>query len=291
MKSSQTKGFDVTEVASQTWYNKPLKLVNGREQRGSVLPTDFLSLTCNDCTPDRCKEGTCDNNQCICDEGFAGPSCEDKLPICAWYGLDLRSRKELANTPGASFFFQNEFQPLDQNYLFFDRYIYVPYDLSTEGLYGTGLDTLVQNFVIFSGRRWIVFAAPLEKASDLTVGGLLKILSVSNFTTTGDRAEILLELARLDNYDPVYFSSPVDYGTPSWGMDLTLVTWVGVDGESSAEVSTLETYKPNDNDPIPAHFLCSDCMNDIDVCRGRGKCDWDHTGYCQCLPFYRYVHV
>ena len=97
---------------------------------------------------------------------------------------------------------------------------------------------------------------------------------------------------------PLYFSSPIDYGTPSQGVDFRSLTWFvakedASDYEDEAEGtinfilgyrSSIFGYMPDEEYPITAKFMCSECSDDSD-CQNQGICNED--GQCQCQILYK----
>lgn len=274
VRSSETDTFDVATVADQTWY---------AHMQAGDLPMDWLALTCADCNPGRCwpEHGKCVDNVCQCNEGQLGLNCEMAAPECGYYGLDYRTKGNLPDLRGGSAFLSNEFWMME-GIRIFERNFFVHFDKPV--------------FIIFAGRRWIMFGT----LGDIETDNQLRI----SFT----QPEILDELRNMTSLDslraiqsfshltPLYFSSPMDYGTSSNGVDFTSLTWfVAKEDKASTTRSNPEAilgysssvfgYMPDQEYPITAKFLCTQCFKDED-CHNDGKCNHIDDGSCQCPMFF-----
>ncbi|CAB9497926.1 expressed unknown protein [Seminavis robusta] len=231
-----------------------------------------------DAPPDR---GTCnDKHDCVCFDEFIGDNCESSTPTCGWYGIDFRTRGTLANIPGGSFFFDNEFSGINSTRIC-GRFLYLPYNFD-----GDDRDTRLRTFMFFTGRRWVIMGAPYEA----------ELPYLSEFYDFIDTSRVLelppIEGLRLlaDNriFRPLYFSSPVDLGTPSYGFEPSTVTWVLARKHKKAHQSPFFGYWPDDATKLDVQLQCSECSNKTEdgkaTCQNDGSCD-EH-GYCKCLPFY-----
>lgn len=284
-KSSETEAFDIAAVSDLTWF--------ANTEAGEV-PVDWLYLTCDECIVSRCNQahGSCQDDRCVCNPGRMGQYCEAEEPECSFMGLDLRTKSAVANIPGGYFFYQHEFQDLDvllsallpnATLRFFGRKIYIPFSF---GLSVT--DESIANWIAFTGRRWVIFGAEAADVGTLNATHFAEFLNDTYFLTA---TEGLDYLAETEGYRPLYFSSPVDFGTTSYGYDPTKVTWVFAEPLEENSLSELAPdsifgFGPKEDDPVPAQFLCSDCNQHLNCANG-GECNTE-WGYCMCLPFHRY---
>ncbi|CAB9503424.1 expressed unknown protein [Seminavis robusta] len=276
IKSSETESFDVTTIADQTWFHNTT---------GGFVPVDWFSLTCHECNENRCHtdRGTCnENHACMCHEGFFGVSCETETPKCPFYAVDFRTRGTLANVPGGSFFFDNQFLSADVK--FNHRFLYIPFDINA---YAFSAALKVQYFMIFTGRRWMIMGAPYE-SSALTYDEFFDYLNTTKFWNASSAAEALQVLAKSRLYSPRYYSSPVDYGTPTWAYDPTAVTWVFAKPQENHDDSLFFDATPDDDDTLSARFLCSACSfqyengtvtEGLATCQNKGRCRDGFEGF------------
>ena len=280
IKSEETVSFDIADMASQAWY------ANTEE---GVKPMDFLAMKCTDCTEGEVTdEYTCKDNYRICNESHIGFECESVPADCRYYGLDLRTKGGLLNFPNANFFVNFEFQVLG-NITVFDREIYVPFQYN-----GADDEEKMKAFILFTGRRWAIMGPRETEDPDTTVADFKDFLySKQNFTTFRNNLMMdeIIRMFRDDkpnadlksrhyivnnsfrSYQPLYFSTPVDYGTPSYSFDPADVQWAvaePIDEELRGPNSLFE-MRPNDDDVITARYLCSDCRDKPDLCRNDGE--------------------
>jgi len=278
LKSSETKTFDVSTISMSTWF---------ANTDSGDLPVDFISLTCADCIVSRCNpdHGACEDNKCNCKEDRIGEFCQAEDLTCQYLALDLRTKSAVANIPGGSFFYDNQFRDIGSSDIMdsprvLDRKIYVPYKFA------------IYNWMAFTGRRWAIFGP--QTVSPSAELNLTDVFSFLNFTRNHKFPEAMGLLSEEQTYRPIFFSSPVDFGTTSYGFDPTSVTWVFAQPiqNNSLAPDNIFGFGPNDDNPVPAKFLCSDC-NQGASCGSDGQCD--DFGSCMCLPFYdgsqcEYVH-
>ena len=277
IKSSSTITFDVTDVATQTWYAITVN--------GDSVPMDWLAMTCNVCNTDVCnpEHGTCIGNVCECKPFRMGINCESPFPDCQYFSLDLTTKGTTANVPGASFFLDNGFQALgahteEHPITSYDRSIYAPFDFLTE--LNDDVEQKMDALMGFLGRRWVIFGLSEERAGEAgdvaTVGEFRDFLG--NITLP-EKIDGLQILASWNNLVPLFFSAPVDYGTPSYGYDPSSVNWVFAKKDDS---EPFLGYSPNDDAALSARLLCSDCRSSTQCLNG-GSC-LEEFGYCQCTP-------
>jgi hypothetical protein len=277
IKSSETKSFDVLSVANLPWFQNTAE---------GFVPVDWLTLRNHECNEDTCPHdrGSCDDgNNCVCREEYIGENCQLDAPNCRWYGLDLRTKSSLVNIPGGAFFLENEFIELSESRLY-GRKIYVPTN--------HGVDLSVEHFVFFNGRRWMIMSS-LMKNSTLTVQDFEEALNRTDTSSLDiNKLRLLTNYENQSLYKPTFFSSPVDLGTPSWTFDISSVTWVfaveDIGKSKHSHFSGRGWYRPDDDSPLSAKFICSECSNKTHD--GKGNCQKDgvcgQDGYCSCLPFF-----
>ncbi|CAB9500558.1 neurogenic locus notch homolog protein [Seminavis robusta] len=288
--SSQTDSFDVTTVADQTWFHNTT---------AGFAPVDWFALSCHECE-NRCHQdrGKCENQVCICKEGFFGMSCEIETPECPHYAIDFRTRGTLGNIPGGSFFFDKLFASPDfapannmSRLEFNGRFVYLPYNPNWLRL---SEDYKVQNFMLFTGRRWMILGTQLESDA-LAWIDFLNFMNATILSDNPSPAGKLQLLAKSPDYHPIFYSSPVDLSTPTWAYDPSTVTWVFVKPQKNPEESLFFGTKPDDDDRLSAQFLCSACAyqnrtEGLGTCGNGGRCTItlpeSGLGFCECSPFY-----
>ena len=274
IKSAETDSFDVTTLSDSKWYT---------DTPSGLHTVDWIAVACNHCNTQACNpsHGKCVNDICVCEEGRLGINCEHAGLSCGFFGLDLRTKVGVSNIPGASFFFDNEFAAT--NYILAQRNIFMA--VNFRELDASNLNyTATPAIMIFSGRRWIIFGTKEASTDELTV------LEFDNFYDENDLAskstpDALALLGNVsEDLSPIFFSSPVDFGTPSFGYDPRSVTWVFAAKDETPDA--VLGYKPVDDDPVPAKLLCTDCTEGEGEgsCKNEGLCDGI---FCSCPPFYK----
>lgn len=284
VKSSETDTYDVTTVADQPWY---------AHMQAGEIPMDWIAITCADCSTDRCwpEHGTCVDNVCECNDHHMGLNCEIHAPHCEFYALDYRTKAGLEDFRGGSFFLESEytnnlnFTAADERWediTIFDRPLY----------FHTGSKSIL----VFSGRRWIMLG-PEENIEEMENDPCFCIFNEFNITKDMTSLKALKTLQNETDFIPLYFSSPMDYGTPSQGVDFRSLTWfVAMKDEPEEDEDTPEVilgykssifgYVPDAEYPITAKFLCSECHADKG-CHNQGLCYVrDGVGSCDCQALY-----
>jgi len=224
------------------------------------IPMDWIAVTCNDCNEELCSPdvGQCVDNRCVCDDGFMGLNCEFEIPACKFIGLDYRSKESLPALPFASLFVENEYVKLEDanGDRFYDRPIYVSYN--NEGK----LDVLI----VFSGRRWIILGIPQQEVSNVPITDFLDYLSAND--PVNRPLDTMLNITRsITEFQPLFFSTPVDYGTESYQVDPINVRWVLAQPDDSLP---LLGYRGDDSFDVSAKFICSHCNETSNPCLNDG---------------------
>ncbi|CAB9505496.1 EGF_like [Seminavis robusta] len=282
-KSSNTDTFDVAEV--DNWVVKTTTT-------GDV-PVDWLKLVCNDCNPELCNEayGDCkvDNspgsrlNKCECkSKDRQGLNCELSAS-CLYFSLDARTTDTLAAQPGGYFLAETEFVDLrvvpgfdDGITMMHHRYIYAPLDDFEDG--SPVVADNITTFMLFSGRRWVIYTLPEGSSEKLAKDEFM------TFLRDNDPANRPVEMLKnisitYPHFIPLFFSSPVNYGGEEYIRE-SGNGWVITQPVSNYTVLPREA---DDNQPLPATYLCSDCSTDPDLCQNNGICD---SGVCHCSYFF-----
>ena len=265
-RSEETDTFDIIEAASGDWF------IN--TQATGVIDADWLKIVCNDCD----EEETCnpDNGKCSekgdkceCKEGRFGLNCQF-FEECNYFGLDQRTRDGLPTIPGTVSFQERDYVSISgwgSNFTgpyFYDRPIYAPTN-------GSAPADNVDSFIIFTGRRWIIYAIPDENLATVVAENRIP----SNWSTyEGDDGfikyfedrshlvgvEAMKNLtAELINYFPIFASSPLDYGENSFGFEPSAVSWVLASEHDDESGKEIISRVPDENNPVSARFLCSVC--------------------------------
>lgn len=281
IQSAQTTNFDVIGVASGGWF---------AQSKTGVLPADWLALFCNDCNEDLC-QGTCVNNICECNGKGLGVNCEYDRPICNYYSLDYRTKGNLANIPGAKLFLDTEFASLTD-------FAFIPksdpvYEIHNRLWYITNPEReqsgskYVESFIVFTGRRWVIFKIKKDGTTPYTLLEFYRkvhaiYVADDRNVTEIEKIKAVFTSEDFAKYNPLFFSTPVDWGTDSFGVEPSQVKWVlATQGDNS---SALDEYQADDESPVDAKFMCSDCDNGQTPCFNDGLCN--EKGECQCTPFF-----
>lgn len=249
-RSSETKTYDVTEVASLPWFTK------------SNMVIDWLFLSCHDCGEniDTCpiEFGQCmdNNNRCYCNPGRVGLNCEYDSSICdniiqSGNGVSRNytspPNMEVANK---QVFFTNDFQSL----------------------------------ILYSGRRWIMYGlSPESSTIDVPKMEMLMTYFAANGTKLEN--EPVLDQLQIWGYQPYYFSSPMDYQTPTDSSEPIGVHWFQAKQDVSVNVGNNSdvggVWRVDQESPVNFRFLCSKC-SDKYPCQNNGVCSQDdHKCVCK----------
>lgn len=312
-KSSTTRTFDVTDLASSTWYAWDFK-----GQR--AMPVN-LYLRCDDCDDAprgncHANNGQCVNNECVCSENRMGHLCDNVLPACGKMRVDTRTnelpfeqgiwftdRYELLYIPGTDQVFQAQKRPV---------YVAYYYDTDTNGnsneTAAVGVD-----FMFFNGRRWVIIGRDArdaakqlnpaqrirrtESAEDddseemeallavlgSEVGFSLKVLSKVL------PLEAILDEAMGQNYTndalplyrPFFFSEVVNPLGENDKLDPVGLGWFAAQRPST---NFFSQWRPDESRPLMSTFLCSECNDRTNPCMNSGVCKSDST--CECNAFF-----
>ncbi|CAB9497553.1 expressed unknown protein [Seminavis robusta] len=264
--SSTTTSFDVIEVAGSTWFALTKEL--------GPVPMDWLYLSCSDCTEHICTpgHGQCEDNVCICNEGYLGLNCEFlEADVCPAMALDRRSDVHLSTVPNTlPFTRQNYTRVLEegQSNQYYGRPLYVSTD-------SAGFVDLI---VVFAGYRWIMYGLPQEVSAE-TAG-----TNLSHVATIFDRADRTRQVVNVtsdyQHFTPFLFSSPVQFGTESHEVDPINVQWFAAQlDESNTNVGA----KADTNRPWGGSFICKVCSDNRYPCENGGICYGSGTdSYCNC---------
>lgn len=283
-KSPETDTYDVIQVANLDW-------VVSTRTSGDVMATWF-KVKCNDCSEDTCNSeyGYCneEGTECLCKEGRFGVNCEHK-EHCMWFALDQTTRGGMASIPGTAPLLTQEYVSASfrSNLSFYDRPIYLPSKHDT-----AMAEVDVDSFIVFTGRRWIIYAIPDERRANLVNAyGKPTNWTNSNFykdferyTSKESHFEALEYLqSELINYFPVFFSTPMDYGEDSDAGDPRNVNWMSAKDVVSADA--VVPRRPDEKKHLTASLLCSDCgPQSLTGCQNGGYCA--SNGECICRAFY-----
>jgi hypothetical protein len=267
-KSEDTLSLDIIDVAGGSWLAKT--------DMGDV-PVDWLKVICNDCNEELCKpeNGTCvrdDNrgstlNKCVCRENLGqnesrpvGLNC-DLMAACDLLAPDLRTTDLLPAIPGASFLKYTEFARLrfyfdqveDENStMMHHRPIYAALGEGENETYPFSFSS----FMMFTGRRWTIFAAPAESRQFIDVEefvGFLRDNDVAN-----KPVQTLKNISQsYSSFEPIFFTMPVNYGGESYHRE-TGIPWVQTEKLDNYKVIS---HRADDSQQLPVRYLCSDCVS------------------------------
>lgn len=286
IQSSRTETFDVLEISGEGWSHRS-------NATGEVSPIDWLSLSCIECKEEGEKEekdkhnyqgchpdhGKCKDQTCECFPGRMGANCEYAEPTCRHVFLGFDSQRPLASEPG-SFVFFNQYAPLNhtanQSLLQINhRPVYVSTNHTSDHNFA---------FIIFSGRRWIMFGKPHEEHASLDPDGKDGLRSQLQKLAAGNQSAgnltSFFKLPQMEHIQPLFFSTPVNHGTESDSEEPTNVGWVVAQHDEKLDVLK---YHANDQKPASARLKCIECDDHNNPCLNSGEC---HNGECVCLPSY-----
>lgn len=290
-RSAETETFDVIEAADLDWF------VDTADT--GVIDVDWLKIICNDCnTEETCleKNGVCKDGKCECHEARFGINCQFEEK-CTNFALDQRTRDGLATIPGTNSFLEKEYVSLrwddipEATPMFYDRPIYVPVSETNVSLQADNIDS----FIIFTGRRWALYAIPDEDLalvvaetgipanwSNKEFNNYFYELNVSS-PTHFDALQNLT--GYLNNYFPIFFSSPLNYGETIFGFDPSQTTWLLATTPYDDSNPIIPAF-PDDGQPVSARFLCTDCVGQEKNCLNGGRCSAD-INMCVCPAYYK----
>lgn len=301
MKSSETENFDLIEVTADGWFVKT-------DSAGDV-PVDWLAVVCYDCNKEVCK-GECRENKCECNETEGlGFNCEFEMPTCEAYRLDFRTKGSLASFPEARLLLDTRFTGLtgygfmskdDPILTMQGRLWYIP-DVETEEAKGS---YYVNTFMIFTGRRWEIFSVSPDETPPYTFVEFhekVRAVTINNSSASNvDRLRTIYRSEDFASYAPVFFSTPVDWGTESYGVEPLDVQWVLASSKEEDNLArSVSDYQADDDSPVSARFLCAHCTPNNDdeqrssskpnndtarPCYNNGVCN--NEGQCLCTSFY-----
>lgn len=256
-KSSASTSFDVLDIAGSPWYVKTRSTPNG-------IPNESLKIVCNDCskTSERCN-GACVDNTCI-----------QNQESCLSLSADTTTTSSLSALGEVSLFKDFQFMPLSDvipgsNAAIYDHLVYV--------------DMNQNAFVIFSGRRWVIFGTSLGGTPTLTSEDLAAFLKENDSS--------IFSLSTLKNissnpsfkdYLPLFFSSPVEYGADSYTVDPRAVSWSKAKKDPNEPILG---YRADDNNPLDEKLLCRTCDSVTSPCQNGGICN--DSKFCSCPVFYQ----
>jgi len=275
-----------------------------KRQSGLDVAADWLAVSCYDCNEETC-QGTCnENNRCECNSAERiGLNCEFEIPTCTSYNLDFRTKTSLAGIPEAKLFLETEFAPLtgfgfvakgDPPLTMNNRLFYVPHP-ATEAEKDS---YLVRSFMFFTGRRWVIFNIPTGTEPPHTFVEFYHMIREIAFNpsyTSVDKLKAITSGKDFEAFVPRFFSTPVDWGTESDGVEPSKVNWVLANKEGSGDNNPMGDYRPNDNLPVNVKLLCSTCISSDDaeqprddessqLCYNDGLCG--DNSKCLCSAFY-----
>ena len=257
-KSSESLSFDVLDVAGSNWFVKT-------NQTGD-LPVDWLTLACNDCSKneERCN-GNCVENKCTNDDpNLRGLNFEFPGADCLFFAADQTTTSSLYAISGASFFLKNFFTALPIKKKMKDRLIYTTYAITDDG-------DIVSTFLLFSGRRWIVFGFPQGLTTPLTSGELALFMEENDPDNYPVRTlNNISSYPLLSVFRPIFFSSAVDYGTDTYSVEPSAVTWLRAEEDPS---ELILGYRADETKPVDVKLHCGGCNNKTNPCNNNGICD------------------
>lgn len=263
-KSQESLSFDVTDVAGTDWFVKT-------NQTGD-FPVDWLALACNDCAENEercngeCVENKCTNND---DPSLRGLNFEFPASTCSFFAADQTTTSSIYAISGASFFVDNYFFALPQTEVN-HRLVYTTGNLSNNT---TSVDPgdIVSAFLLFSGRRWIVFGFPQGLTTTLTYGELQTFTEKQNPETFPVQTlQIISSNPSFSAFRPIFFSSPVDYGTETYSVEPSAVTWLRAKEDPNESILG---YRVDETKPLDVKLRCGGCNDETNPCENGGTCD------------------
>ncbi|CAB9517477.1 Neurogenic locus notch homolog protein 4 [Seminavis robusta] len=251
-KSQATATYDIIESYQQPWLVRDY-LANQTNQ------VDHFVLACNDCEGNRASQdcsghGTCDNNQCVCNEGRIGVNCEYPIP-CPRLALDTRT-EPLPYAEGGLFV-----PPTDYELLTYGNDS-IPILVYNKPVYFArlGKSGVPVTVIMFTGRRWGLF------------------LNLEFY----DANELQQLKENLHTYLPVdfhtfysthkvyFFTDPMDLGSPSDGASPVDLQWYH--SRKLLNLGTRSLYRVDHNQPTNTVFLCPVCQPVVNNCLNGGTC-------------------
>jgi len=256
VKSTETRTYDITETTSWMIFKFVTK---------ETLPLESFTLNCNDCDSHgstSCSgHGACVNNQCVCNPGRSGHSCE-YWKHCSNLELDERTLPFPYSNAGV-------FRPSNSYELLLEK------DAASENstrpvlvynkpVYFAEVPSQpdILNIILFTGRRWcIVLNVELTDTELQSKENLPRYLT-TNFHGWFSRFHIY------------FFSEPIDVGGPSdFSSNPSDLIWYR--SRQWLKNGDKVFYQVDDNHPTKTVLLCSDCQSLTNDCFNGGECRKD----------------
>jgi hypothetical protein len=255
-KSPETRSFDIVLTPPSQWVVKTDAFTGAPSK---AVPIPFFSLSSNDCSRDRslCVAGTCQNNQCVCDEGRFGIRCEFGRP-CPRLQVDFRTPPfptDFGQLPiQYDLLLDTENRPVQV----YDRPVYV-FEHQYAGFF---------EVIFFQGRRWV-----------LTDTDLLNATSIGKMVSSAALATYLSEdYVGMYGHTLGYFiSDAVDVDSPADSYTPVGLRWyrIKTNLDEATDFNEIDTTQLFETTMICA--ICDDSQN---------RCFSGHTcslaGICEC---------
>ncbi|CAB9503367.1 expressed unknown protein [Seminavis robusta] len=150
---------------------------------------------------------------------------------------------------------------------------------------------VVSKFVLFTGRRYVVFGLGEGKVSKLKWADFADWL----YRETRTIPQVLNRIRTHEHskqHLPLFFSSPVDFGKPSYAVEPTSVTWY----RAKKSKDPILGYEADESQPLDVSMQCLECDDITDPCRNDQVCisGYDTHSFqgvetfnrCACSPFF-----
>lgn len=253
-KSSTSSEFDITLTTGDGWH-----ATDGRPQRRFYpMETFQLASACElDLDCGGVGRGVCEEEQCICNDGFYGIRCD----FVAEETCGLLQADTLL---GESFIGSTKFA--DRLELLVDHNNTI-IQANHRPVYLGPLNALGEGDVLFyTGLRWGLFRLPaaLHQDRNLTTAQNISEYFKSDFATSDD-IKLFLSDGELFMSEAVVFNTPSDEATP-----------VGVGWNN-----VLITQNKTASTPSGALLICAICHDERNPCAHGNTCSED-TGFCEC---------
>ena len=292
VSSSPTDTYDITSHRLDSWYFI-------HPQTGVRVPADRFVMACIDCDNSvfgNCapEHGACIHNECVCNDDRFGLFCEYEQP-CEILSQDERTAP-LPAVMGVSLP-TNNYELMRYSNGDLVQLNNKPVFISTT--YFDERNQVGSMLLLFFGRRWaITFDMFLFHEFDPCWDNFVHLIEMHKSAFVQEAvtkcpppsrdtlAEYLSQKFHPSEsgsirYIPFFFSSPMDFGTPSDGPAPVEVTWF------RSQLKHFETnWQVDTSLPVETAMLCALCDNSSNPCKSFRQCNAE-TGNCDC-PEYEY---
>lgn len=263
-------------ILSEASYNI-LESVKGNEQwtirtgESRELPMPEFTLTCYDCIYDDTfcggpRRGRCENNRCVCEEGWYGYRCDYFMPCNA---LEVNPLHNLGGSRTWAGEYKQLMEPVpksedddDENQVAVRPKLLTKYNRPTYmgGGVRNGVAVPVE-IIFYNGRRWV----------NVVRDALVTEEEVQDFLTGAH--------GYWTNYTSSFITGAIDINTPEDTTDPSRIDWLEA---NPPETDAGRVQGPNlQNNQIDLRLLCASCSIATNPCFYGGTCTAQASCVCE----------